>query len=130
MNRARGAATLLGLILLAGCGSAPASTPAAPSGSGINVTGTLDRGPAPTCPADEPCDPPAAGSLLAFTRPGHPDVTVRIGPGGSFAIHLDPGDYTITAQPPPFNGILEPSNVRVPDAGTVDLRLRIVRAAT
>ena len=120
---------MLCTVLSVACGSAaPASSPAA-TGSAINVTGTLERGPTPTCPADEPCDPPPIASRLVFSRPGQPDVIVRLGAGGSFALHLDPGDYAVAAQPPPFNGRLEPSTVRVPDSGSVDLRLRVVSAA-
>ena len=127
MNRAgSAAAALLPLIVLAACGTAPATSPGS---NGANVSGVLERGPVPTCPTDEPCDPPAAASMLVFSRPGHPDVTVRVGGDGSFATHLESGDYFIAAQPPPFHARLEPSNVRVPDSGSVELTLRIVSSA-
>jgi hypothetical protein len=130
VNRAQGAAALLGMLALTACGGAPAPAPGSSSGSpAINVTGTLDRGPVPTCPTDEPCDPPLVASRLAFSRTGSPDVIVRVAGDGSFATHLDPGAYTIAAQPPPFSGQLEPSSVRVPDSGSVELRLRVVRVA-
>ena len=94
------------------------------------MDGQLDRGTAPTCPAGEPCDPPITAYMLVFTRPGHADVAVRVGPDGSFATHLDPGEYSIAAQPPPFNSRLEPSSVRVPGTGAVDLRLQIVSSGS
>ena len=119
------------LVALCACGSGPLGQPAAtPPGGGdaINVSGTLDRGPIATCPAGEPCDPPAVASALVFTPGGGSSVTVRVAPDGSFALHLDPGEYAIDAAPPAFQGGVEPSSVRVPTTGSVVLRLRIVRS--
>jgi hypothetical protein len=129
----RGARITLALALLAmcGCGSSPLGLPAttAPgSGEVINVSGTVDRGPIATCPADEPCDPPAVASAIVFTPAGGPSVTVRVAPDGSFALHLDPGKYSIDAAPPAFHGGVEPSSVLVPQTGSLVLRLRIVRS--
>jgi uridine phosphorylase len=121
-------APLVVLMLAVGACGALSSHPAQ-TAQGINVTGTLDRGPVPTCPAGEPCDPPAVASMLIFSRPGSTDVSVRVGGDGSFALHLDPGDYIVAAAPPAFQGKIQPSNVRVPDSGTVALRLHIVRSA-
>ncbi|TMC85002.1 MAG: hypothetical protein E6J06_05035 [Chloroflexi bacterium] len=97
-------------------------------GTDINVTGTIDRGPMPTCPTDEPCDPQMVAALLVFSRPGSPDIRVRVGGDGSFALHLDPGVYTIASAPPVFHGELEPSSVQVPKTGTMTLRLRVARS--
>ena len=116
------------MLLLCACGSTPLAQPAQTAGEAINVTGTIDRGPIATCPADEPCDPPAVASALVFSREGAAPVTVRVGPDSSFALHLDPGGYAIATAPPVFGGGVEPSWVRVPDTGTVVLRLRIVRS--
>lgn len=91
----------------------------------MNVTGAIDRGTTPACPTGEPCDPQIVAYRLVFSRPGQPDVTVRPGPDGTFVLHLDPGSYTIVAQPPLARGRLDPSNVRVPESGTVVLHLRI-----
>ena len=66
--------------------------------------------------------------MLVFSQSGRPDVTVRVGAGGAFAVHLDPGAYTIRAAPPPLRAQLEPSLVRVPATGTVELLLKIVPA--
>ncbi len=119
-------------LFCAACGPAPAAQPAQTAGTvgqGVNVTGTLDRGAAgPTCPAGEPCDPPAVASMLVFSRPGSADVSVHVAGDGSFSLHLDPGEYSIAAAPPAFAGKVEPSTVRVPDVGQVMLRLRIVRS--
>ncbi len=94
----------------------------------VNVTGTIDRGPMPTCPTDEPCDPQMVAALLVFSRPGNPDVRVRVRADGSFALHLDPGVYTIASAPPVFQGELEPSSVQIPKTGTVTLRFHIARS--
>jgi hypothetical protein len=112
----------------AACGSAPPEQPSQ-STPDINVTGTIDRGPMPTCPAGEPCDPAMVAALLVFSRPGSPDVTVHVAGDGSFALHLEPGTYTIAAAPPSFQGTLVPSTVRVPASGLVRLSLHIARSA-
>lgn len=119
---------VVALGLLA-CGSVPpgssASSPTGPTPTGdaaLNVRGTLDRGAAPQCPAGEPCDPPIVAAFLVFSQPGKPDIRVRTGADGAFAVHLDPGAYSISAAPA-LNGRLEPNQVRVPSSGTVDLHL-------
>ncbi|HEY1455436.1 MAG TPA: hypothetical protein VGG31_02995 [Candidatus Dormibacteraeota bacterium] len=127
MNRAVRAAALLCLVLAA-CGTLP--QPAPSSAPVANVTGRLDGGVSPTCPAGEPCDPPLTASRLVFARAGHADVTVGVGPDGSFSTRLDPGAYSISVQPPLLGARLEPSSVRVPDSGSVEIRLQIVRSAT
>jgi len=132
MSRAVVAWTLLALASAA-CGTVPSMNPAATSptsaGTATNVTGTIDRGAMPTCPVDEPCDPPMVAYRLVFSRPGLPDVAVRVNGDGTFALHLDPGVYMIGAEPPAFQGKVEPSSIRVPDTGQVHLDLHIVRSA-
>jgi hypothetical protein len=127
MARSRLIGTLVLVVLGTACGAASSAQPAATS-QVANVTGVLDRGPTPTCPADEPCDPPALATMLVFSEAGGGDARVNVAGDGSFAVHLDAGDYSITTAPPAFQGKVEPSNVRVPDTGTVYLRLRIVRS--
>jgi len=117
------------LVLLAACGGQPVAQPRGSASTGsVNVTGVLDRGPAPTCPADEPCDPLPRATMLVFSRPGAADVTVSVAGDGSFAAHLEPGQYAIAAAPPAFGGRVEPSSFQVPAAGNVFLRLRIARS--
>jgi hypothetical protein len=118
----------LGLFGIA-CGQSDLPKIPAQATSDINVTGTIDRGTAPTCPAGEPCDPAMVAALLVFSRPGSPDVTARVGGDGSFALHLEPGGYTIAAAPPSFQGTLVPSTVRVPASGSVHLSLHIAKPA-
>ena len=117
---------VVALVFVAACGHGPQEAPS--SGEAVNVTGTLDRGPIATCPADEPCDPPALASALTFSPATGPPVTVRVGPDGAFALRLAPGDYAIAAAPPAFGGTVVPSSVKVPAGGSVVLRLKIVRS--
>ena len=91
----------------------------------MNVHGTLDRGPVQNCPPGDPCDPAIVGAFVVFSQPGKQDVRTSVSGIGEFALHLDPGSYTITAAPSPRSGRLQPSNVRVPSAGTVELHLVI-----
>ena len=114
----------LAVVVAAGiiaCGQAVAPT----NPNAINVSGVLDRGPVASCPSGEPCDPPARAVFLDFSRAGHPDVRTQVGPTGAFALHLDPGAYSIAAAPPPMTGKLSPDNVRVPGQGSVTLVLKI-----
>jgi hypothetical protein len=60
--------------------------------------------------------------FVVFSQPGKADARFRVGAGGAFAGHLDPGAYSISAAPPP-NGTLDPSQVRVPATGTVNVHL-------
>ena len=91
----------------------------------VNVQGTLDRGStsAPPCPTGEPCDPPMVAMFVDFSQPGKTDVRARVDASGAFAVHLDPGNYSISLAPPSFKGKLDPSQVLVPKNGTVLLHL-------
>jgi hypothetical protein len=66
--------------------------------------------------------------MLIFSRPGAADVTVFVAGDGSFAIHLEPGQYAIAAAPPACGGRVEPSSVQVPAKGSVFFGLRIARS--
>ena len=123
------AASAFCLAAAVACGSLPQG-PAASSPSGdaaLNVRGTVDRAYTPTCPTDEPCDPPMTAVFVVFSQPGSADVRAGVDGRGAFAVHLDSGIWSISAAPPPMGGRVEPSEVRVPATGTVDLHLRIVR---
>jgi hypothetical protein len=129
---------LIPALVLAGtlcaCGQAASlssgsPTPTASAGltpaSSMNLTGTVDRSQTVVCPSGEPCDPPLTAVFLVFSRAGYPDVRVKVNPDGTFATHLDPGPYTISAAPPPMRGKLMPDTVRVPAEGTITLHLTI-----
>jgi len=125
---------LVALVLVSAvaCGAvAPGTTnPAAASPAGdaaMNVRGTLDRGASFPCPPGDPCDPPLQAMFVVFSQPGKPDVRSQLDASGAFGLHLDPGSYSVAAAPPQLNGSVEPSQVRVPSAGTVQLQLKVVR---
>lgn len=123
MLRALVLASLATFSLACGSVDGSPSPPAEATGGSINVTGTVDRAPMPTCPAGEPCDPHMVAVLLIFTDASGRQVSTRVGSDGSFRLRLDPGDYTIAAAPPAFGAALDPSRVRVPRAGSVTLHL-------
>jgi hypothetical protein len=92
--------------LLAGNAGARATT---------GISGVLYRGPiTPVCQVGTPCDAPAPGMTLAFTRAGHV-FRVRTGVGGHFSIALHPGIYAVRVVPTATIGSrLSPRAVRVP----------------
>ena len=121
------------LVAATACGSVPAGPtgPAAASPTGeaaLNVRGVLDRGASFPCPPGDPCDPPLQAMFVVFSQPGKPDVRTRLDANGAFALHLDPGSYSVTAAPPSQAGGVQPSRVRVPSSGTLQLQLRVVQA--
>ncbi len=104
--------------------------PAAASPTGeaaLNVHGVLDRGASFPCPPGDPCDPPIQAMFVVFSQPGKPDVRTQLDARGAFALHLDPGSYSVTAAPPSQAGSVQPSQVRVPSTGTLQLQLQVVR---
>jgi hypothetical protein len=62
--------------------------------------------------------------MLVFTHRGHTAARILVGASGGFRLHLAPGRYRIRAAPPPAQGRLTPSAVRVPRRGVVHLQLR------
>ena len=119
MSRASLVIVIAAGLIACGQAIAPANTNA------INVSGVLDRGPVARCPTGEPCDPPATATYLVFSRAGHLDIRVFVAPGGTFALHLDPGGYSIAAAPPPLSGKLTPDRIKVPAQGDITLVLSI-----
>jgi hypothetical protein len=58
--------------------------------------GTVMRGPiTPVCVAEQPCDEPAAGAVLVFSRNGSDVARVKVRADGSYRIALRPGLYTV-----------------------------------
>jgi hypothetical protein len=106
-------------ISMALAGAASAATPAP------NVVGVFVRPAVVNCDPNEPCDPPAVGLALVFTRNGHVVARVRVGATGRFALHLTAGRYTVRAAPPPTSGALTPATFRVPRVGVLHLRLQV-----
>jgi len=90
------------------------------------IGGVLYRGPiTPVCRVGTPCDAPAPGLTLLFTRAGHA-FRVRTGVGGHFSIALRPGLYTVRIVPAARIGSgLSPRTVRVPVGGWARVRLML-----
>ena len=115
------------IVLLAGaaCGVAPKGGPASGTPE-LNISGVLDPGPMPSCPGDEPCDPPVRAMTLTFSSPSGFEVRVNLSAEGRFAAYLKPGQYAIATDPPTIQGNIVPSTVSIPATGTVFLQLHIV----
>ena len=88
--------------------------------------GVLYRGPiTPVCRVGTPCDAPAPGVTLIFTRAGHA-FRVRTGAGGHFSIPLRPGLYAVRVVPVATIGSgLSPRSIRVPFGGWARVRLML-----
>lgn len=74
------------------------------------------RGPiTPVCIEEQPCDAPAAGIVLRFSRAGTVVARVTTGPAGGYRVRLRPGTYTATTSVERTIGSgLTPKTVRVP----------------
>jgi hypothetical protein len=107
IRRAFGAAVLLAAFLAA-------DASASPSG----LYGTVREGPTqPVCRVNERCDRPAANLRLRFVRNGMTVAAVRTDARGRYRIALRPGRYAVRSERSGLGWIIEPSTVRVPDAG-------------
>jgi hypothetical protein len=98
------AATLaVGLALAAGSAQAP---------SGFH--GVVSRGPVtPVCRTNEPCDAPAAGVVLRFSREDAPVRTVKTDADGVYRILLPAAIYSVTTNQRSFGKQPSPHRVKV-----------------
>ena len=114
--RYSGLMRVVALVLAALALAAVSAAAAARSVPSAGLRGVVMRGPiTPVCKEGDPCDAPAAGVLLRFTRTGMAPARVRTGPAGGYAIRLRPGTYTVTAPEARPWMLLTPSRVRVPE---------------
>jgi hypothetical protein len=104
------AATLAALVLApALAGAASSVTPA----SGLR--GIVMRGPTkPVCEEAEPCEEPAVGLVLQFSRGDSVVARVETGPAGRYIVRLAPGTYAVTPRQRRVGSGLTPRVVRVP----------------
>jgi hypothetical protein len=89
---------------------------ATPTGLTSGLRGVVMRGPTkPVCRDTEPCEEPAAGVVLRFSRVDAVVVRVTTGSGGAYRVKLRPGRYSVTtpSNRRPGTG-LTPRLVRVP----------------
>jgi hypothetical protein len=89
---------------------------AAASGHVSGLHGVVMRGPTkPICMENEPCEEPARGLVLRFTRAGSAVARVRTSARGTYSVRLRPGTYAVTTVPRRRVGTgLTPRTVRVP----------------
>jgi hypothetical protein len=101
-------------------GGAPAATPV--SGlRGIVLQGTR----APVCRTDDPCEEPARGILLRFTRAGRVVAEVKTTSTGRYSVRLRTGSYSVKAPGRRVGTGLTPRVVQVPRGriGRIDFHL-------
>lgn len=104
------AVTVVALFL--GSGLAGAATPTVVT-SGLH--GVVMKGPIrPVCDESKPCDEPAAGLVLRFSRGGVVLARVTTGGRGGYRVKLRPGRYSVTTPNRRPGMDLTPSVVRVP----------------
>jgi hypothetical protein len=89
---------------------------AASSGHVSGLHGVVMQGPTkPICRENEPCEEPARGVVLRFTRAGSVVARVRTSGRGTYSVRLRPGTYAVTTVPRRRVGTgLTPRTVRVP----------------
>jgi hypothetical protein len=98
------------VVMAAGLALAAGASAATPR-SGLH--GTLMRGPiTPVCMMGVPCDAPAAGVTLTFSRAGAVRET-RTDQRGTYRIALPPGIYAVTTSSKPFGHTPRPARVHV-----------------
>jgi len=104
------ALTMVVLALGSGLADAAASEVVA---SGIR--GVVMRGPIkPVCGDNDPCEEPAAGVVLRFSRGGVVVARVTTGRAGGYRVKLRPGRYGVTTRKRRPGMDLTPSVIRVP----------------
>jgi hypothetical protein len=83
------------------------------------LTGVVMRGPiTPVCRVGMPCNEPAVGAVLVFSRDGRVAARVRVGARGRYSVRLAPGSYAVRQDPLPKIGFgLRPDRVAVTRAG-------------
>lgn len=82
--------------------------------------GVVTRGPiTPVCRTGMPCNEPARGAVLAFSRSGKVAARVKVGVTGRYAVRLAAGTYTVRQVPAPRIGFgIRPDRVRVGPVST------------
>ena len=106
MSKALGLALLVALAL--GCGSAG-------GGTATGLRGKVMRGPTqPVCYVNEPCDEPARGVRLVFSRSGKVVGRATTNQKGWYRVTLRPGRYTVGTQNPRVSRNLSPKTATVP----------------
>ena len=77
--------------------------------------GDVRRGPiSPVCAVEQPCDEPASGAVLVFSRSGHEVARAKARADGTYRVRLMPGYYSVRrAGASGIDRRLEPNRVHV-----------------
>lgn len=80
-----------------------------------NLHGVVMRGPiAPVCRTGMPCNEPASGAVLVFSRDGRVAARIKIGATGRYTVRLAAGTYLVRQATAPRIGFgIRPDRVRV-----------------
>ena len=106
MRNTIGIATLAALVL--GCSSAL-------GGTETGLKGKVMRGPTqPVCRVDEPCEEPARGVKLVFSRSGKVVARATTNQKGWYRVTLRPGRYAVTTNNPRVAKNFSPKIATVP----------------
>jgi hypothetical protein len=106
MRKAVGLAVLGTLVL--GGGSAG-------GGTATGLKGKVMRGPTqPVCRVTEPCEEPARGVRLVFSRAGKVVARATTNQKGWYRVTLRPGRYAVSTQNPRVSKNLSPKSATVP----------------
>lgn len=112
MKKTLGLGVLATLVL--GCGSAGGGTVSG-LGTASGLTGRVMRGPTmPVCYVGKPCDEPARGVKLVFSRSGKVVARATTNQKGRYRIALKPGPYSVRTNRPAFEKVPQPSRATVP----------------
>ena len=105
MSKAVGIAVLGALAL--GCGSAGGAT-------ATGLKGKVMRGPTqPVCNINEPCEEPARGVRLVFSRAGKVIARAKTDQKGWYRVTLRPGPYAVSTQNPRVSMRFSPKSATV-----------------
>ncbi|MDX6438583.1 MAG: hypothetical protein QOF45_1166 [Gaiellaceae bacterium] len=103
-------------VICAAFAFAPALAGAAGQQSPVSgLHGIVKRGPTtPVCQVGKPCEGPAVGVVLEFSRSGVLKARVKTDRAGAYTVRLRPGSYVVTVSPRRLGSGLRPRAVRVP----------------
>jgi hypothetical protein len=105
----------VGGVMVAALVLASAAAGIGQSASVSGLRGVVMRGPTkPVCIEGEPCEAPAAGLTLRFSRAGAIIAQVKTGPAGGYSVRLRAGVYAVTTQNARSLSQLTPRRVLVP----------------
>ena len=111
-------ALAIAAVAFTGCAAAATS----PSG----LRGVVLRGPVqPVCRVGVPCDAPAAGYVLVFSRSGTVVARTRTGTDGRYTIALRPGRYAVRTNRTGFERAVRPAAITVPTGRFARVTFRI-----